>query len=385
MSQSFPQIRTIDDVLPHIEGRDEFVVKSREQFIIVDYVHIESDTFDVDPENPLTGMIRRECRGMLFDKSGKLISRAFNKFFNLNEREETMLENIDFSKPHRVMTKMDGSMIRPFLLDGKVEFGSMLGLTDWGKHAENWAKNNWTVYQYELVKEALYRNETPIFEWVSPSNRIVVQYDASEEGLYYLVSRNNLTGEYIFDQDLIDNMKSARNEGTVTSPEDFVDNVRGLQTGEGVVVYFDDGMLLKLKADDYVKAHRALDLTRDDWHIAELILMEEIDDLLPVLNQEARERVDAFETKFWELFHEKVDYLYERAYTLSEKYPNRIDLVKNIKNEVAHNDDANLVINAIDGKDMDQRVWYKARWKHLASEAKFNKMIEWFEATPKWR
>ena len=383
MSQSFPQIRTIDDVLPHIEGRDEFVVKSREQFIIVDYVHIESDTFDVDPENPLTGMIRRECRGMLFDKSGKLISRAFNKFFNLNEREETMLENIDFSKPHRVMTKMDGSMIRPFLLDGNVEFGSMLGLTDWGKYAENWAKNNWTVNQYDMIKEALYRNETPIFEWVSPDNRIVVQYDASEEGLYYLVSRNNLTGEYIFDQALIDNIKSARNEGVVKSPEDFVDSVRGLQTGEGVVIYFDDGMLLKLKADDYVKAHRALDLTRDDWHIAELILMEEIDDLRPVLNQEARERVDAFETKFWELFHMKVDYLYERADTLVTKYPNRVELINKVKSEVAHIDDAALVINAVDGKDMADRVHFKARWKHLSSGLKFEKLMEWLEATPK--
>lgn len=30
MNYKFPQIRTIDDVLPHIEGRSEFIVAERE-------------------------------------------------------------------------------------------------------------------------------------------------------------------------------------------------------------------------------------------------------------------------------------------------------------------------------------------------------------------
>lgn len=34
MNYYFPEIRTIDDVLPHIEGRDEFIVAEREGYFL---------------------------------------------------------------------------------------------------------------------------------------------------------------------------------------------------------------------------------------------------------------------------------------------------------------------------------------------------------------
>ena len=37
MNYSFPEIRTIDDVLPHIEGRKEFVVAEREGYTVINY------------------------------------------------------------------------------------------------------------------------------------------------------------------------------------------------------------------------------------------------------------------------------------------------------------------------------------------------------------
>jgi RNA ligase len=64
--------------------------------------------------------IRRECRGLVFDKNGWILARRFHKFFNLNEREETLARNVDFSKPHSVLAKIDGSMISPVIINGEI-------------------------------------------------------------------------------------------------------------------------------------------------------------------------------------------------------------------------------------------------------------------------
>jgi hypothetical protein len=71
MDLDFPLIRTIDDVLPAIDGRDEFIVAEREGYKIVNYVVNKEDTFfSGDPE---IDAIRRELRGIIFDENGVLI------------------------------------------------------------------------------------------------------------------------------------------------------------------------------------------------------------------------------------------------------------------------------------------------------------------------
>lgn len=45
MNYEFPVIRTIQDVLPHIEGRDEFVVAERDGYTVINYAVAMEDTF----------------------------------------------------------------------------------------------------------------------------------------------------------------------------------------------------------------------------------------------------------------------------------------------------------------------------------------------------
>ena len=52
------------------------------------------------------------------------------KFFNVNEREETLIQHIDFSQPHLILEKLDGSMITPFEVDSRIRWGTKMGLTD---------------------------------------------------------------------------------------------------------------------------------------------------------------------------------------------------------------------------------------------------------------
>jgi RNA ligase len=199
MNYQFPEIRHISDVLPHIEGRSEFVVAEREGYTVINYVVAMADTFDMYPagyDGPLStydlgGAIRRECRGLIFDRDGNIMSRPFHKFFNINEREETQAHCVDISQPHVIMEKMDGSMIRPIFVDGHLRLATKMGVTEVAMQAEAWlAAQDPILKQWMAIM--MIQDITPIFEWVSPFNQIVLAYETAD--LVLLALRHNITG-----------------------------------------------------------------------------------------------------------------------------------------------------------------------------------------------
>jgi RNA ligase len=193
MNYSFPTINSIDDVLPHIEGREEFIVAERDFGTVINYAVAYPDTFDMNGPNDIAGAMRRECRGLKFYPDGKIAARFLHKWFNVNEREETRSENINFTKPHRIEHKLDGSAIHPMLVEGHVRWMTKMGITQVSMQAEEFvAKNS----QYEkFAKWCIEQQLTPSFEWTSPHNQIVVMY--KKEQLTLLCLRNNITGEYL--------------------------------------------------------------------------------------------------------------------------------------------------------------------------------------------
>ena len=201
MHYTFPEIRTINDVLPHIEGREEFIVAEREFGTVINYAVAMTDTFDIYPAGyggrlstyDPGGAMRRECRGLIFDTEGKIMSRPFHKFFNVNEREETQTSDIDMSQPHVIMEKMDGSMIRPILVNGQLRLATKMGVTDVAMQAEAFMAKN-TKYK-DFCVWCVSKGLTPIFEWTSPFNQIVLPYE--EDMLTLLAVRENVTGHYL--------------------------------------------------------------------------------------------------------------------------------------------------------------------------------------------
>jgi RNA ligase len=317
MNYTFPEIRHISDVLPHVEGRDEFVVAEREGYTVINYAVAMADTFDMYPagyDGPLStydlgGAIRRECRGLIFDRDGNIMSRPFHKFFNINEREETQSHAIDMSQPHVIMEKMDGSMIRPILVDGYLRLATKMGVTEVAMQAESWL-----AAQDRRLKEWLRTmvdlGLTPLFEWVSPFNQIVLAYEAAD--LVYLGTRDNVTGEYAMDISCPFN--TVPQYGSVAGNlADYIARQRGAEGREGDIIRFADGHMLKIKNDWYVRIHKTMDKIRYDRHIVELILNEEVDDAIPMLPQHEADRVREFERRFAERLHSLVE-SYERYY-----------------------------------------------------------------------
>ena len=285
----FPLIRNISDVLPAIEGRDEFVVAEKEGYTVINYNVMMADTFDCP--------IRRECRGIIFDTAtGEIIRRPFHKFFNVNEREETQAHVVDLSRPHAILEKLDGSMIAPFMVNGQMIWGTKMGATEVAAPVEEFVRNNpdYVILANGLLPAGL----TPIFEWCSRKQRIVLDY--REDRLILTAIRNMKTGSYESHETLMDfgevfGIPVVRAYEPETDMKEFVETVRDMEDVEGFVVRFADGNMLKLKCDWYVQIHKAKEKILQDRNIVELILDQKLDDVKAHLPVEDCERLSWFE------------------------------------------------------------------------------------------
>jgi T4 RnlA family RNA ligase len=314
MNYEFPYITNISDVLPAIEGRDEFVVAVKEGYTVINYNVMMADTFpdvivDTDPYDQASGVyeqrdynaaVRRECRGIIFDTAtGEIIRRPFHKFFNVNEREETQDHVVDLSRPHAILEKLDGSMIAPFIVNGEMIWGTKMGATDVAQPVEEFVKNNpdYITFASGLLQAGF----TPIFEWCSRKQRIVLDY--REDQLVLTAIRKIRTGVYETHESLQDfaevfGIPLVRAYEPETDMKEFLETVRDMEDVEGFVVRFNDGHMLKLKCHWYLQIHKAKEAILQDRNIVELILDEKLDDVKAHLPQEDRDRLTAFEGEF---------------------------------------------------------------------------------------
>lgn len=260
---NFPHITHLDDVIREFEGRKDFAILDRGSYRVIDYLYTDKDTF----ETP----ILKEGRGLKFDRAGNVIARPFQKFFNLNEREETRAENFNWGSRILVMDKLDGSMIHPALVDGELLFMTRKGHTDVAQQAMDEVS-----YNPDEMIQFLRRGITPIYEYVSPNNRIVLRYQ--EPALRLLAYRDMRTGQYLgtpFGK-VVDQL----------DPEQYVETVRAMQGEEGVVLRFlDTNQMVKIKADEYVQLHKAFDLFSSPKKVYEAIINDNVDDIIPLLSE----------------------------------------------------------------------------------------------------
>jgi RNA ligase len=386
MNYKFPEIRTIDDVLPHIEGREEFIVGEREGYTVINYAVSMEDTFPpvkvaggsarMREERSLTYRMRRECRGLIFYPDGRLMSRPFHKFFNVNEREETQMNKIDLSQSHVIMEKLDGSMIRPLVINGVLRLGTKMGVTDVAMNAEVWLAergDNVKSWLWMCIENGV----TPIFEWTSRKNQIVIDYDI--DNLILTACRRNLTGEYFLPNaddgcpfDVVPVYGSV--EGNLA---DYIARAREMEGREGDIIRFVDGHMLKIKNDWYVRIHKTMDNIRFDRHIVDLILNEELDDAVAMLPEKEHARVKDFERRFWTAFNDterKLEALIKTANTVYQGDRKRVALEFVPKLERA--DSGQFIFGALVGKNLREMMLANVK-KYLTSNARWDECAEW--------
>jgi RNA ligase len=303
MNYKFPDINHIDDVVPHIEDRPEFKVMVKDWYTVINYMVAFDTTFEWDSNDPIGSSIRRECRGLIFDtETGQLISRPYSKFFNAGERDETQLNKINLYEPHVVLSKIDGSMIRTIPTKEGFRLASKAGITDVAMNAEVFIADK--PHYATFINKCIQKGTTPIFEWVSRKNRIVIDYE--NDDLILTAIRYNDIGSYVT-YEVMKNYASAWGipvveavDGlAVQNIELFVKQVREWEDEEGVVVRFDSGHMVKIKSSDYVLRHKSKDAINQEKNVIETILNDSVDDLVPLLTPEDADRVKSFQNAFW--------------------------------------------------------------------------------------
>ena len=304
MIYNFPEITHINDVIPHIEDWQEFKVMKKDWYTVINYMVAFDETFSHVRHRSIHNMkIRRECRGLIFDtETGKLISRPYHKFFNVGEREETAINKVDLYEPHVVLEKLDGSMIRPIPTKEGFRLATKAGITDVAMNAEVFIADK-TNYR-ELILELIDDRKTPIFEWCSRKNRIVVDYP--EDQLILTGIRDNQSGNYVSYSKMATAayyanipVVKAVDGLAVQNIELFVKQIREWDDGEGIVLRFDSGHMVKVKADEYVLRHKSKEQINQEKNVLQTILSDSVDDLVPLLTPDDATRLKAFQTAFW--------------------------------------------------------------------------------------
>lgn len=336
-------IEHIDDVLPFVSNRQDFVVAHKDGYTVIDYVYALPETFD----HPA----RIECRGIKFAPDGTILERPLHKFFNVGERTETQPHLLDFTQPHTVMEKLDGSMIHPAIVDGEVVFMTRMGCTDHARKAER--------HLSERIADVIIGNPdiTLIFEWTAPDNRIVVPY--RESALTLLACRHKISGAYLPHSGLHE-FADAMGVPVVpihtlahASGADFIAHARAVRGMEGFVVRFDNGLMVKAKGEDYVLKHKAKESVLQEKNVLQLVLRDELDDVLPLLEPEDREAIERYASAVLAGIHATAVRL--DAYALANSYLDQKSYAQGVANDLPRHLSP-LAFQVRAGKDARQSV-----------------------------
>jgi RNA ligase len=240
-----------------------------------------------------------EMRGLtfVFNSDGSLFKRylLLHKFFNLNQVEETQYSLIKDLKIKSIHNKEDGS-IASFI---KLPNGDVVGKSKMSFESEQALGMNRLYNSNSDLKKfidwSLDNDLVAVFEYVAPTNRIVLKY--SDEELILLRLRDNKTGEYLDLSDYSDKIGSIKvAPSDVGTLDELVELSHSVEDKEGWIIEFTNGLFIKIKTSWYVSLHGLLtdDLYREHV-LVKYILDEKIDDILgqiPENEFESHERIN---------------------------------------------------------------------------------------------
>jgi hypothetical protein len=217
-------------------------------------------------------------RSSIWTNDGDLVSASFRKFTNLLEQPD--FEPLDEKGKLEWIKKIDGST----LVISKFR-GQLIVRTRGTVDAESTMENGDEIPALKQKYPALFDNElvntesvSILCEWFSPRN-IIVEIESSEPELWLIGIVNHNNYEY-FPQEKLDDLAKLWN---IPRPERFqfntvcemADSVKEWKKGEGIVVYGNNGQVLKkAKADLYLVKHRMKDELNSENRFIELYVHE---------------------------------------------------------------------------------------------------------------
>ena len=244
----------IDQIMDRCEldrlVRDRYIVaRGDETGSYILYNYTEKATFD-----RVWTQETRQCRGLIITTDGTIVARPFDKFFNIDENDETRIGALETRPgPIEITEKLDGSMIAVWYHDGW-HTSTRGSFTSSQAQAAAW----WLAAQPHKLTDIL-KDFTLLCEWCAPDNRVVLKYDRAD--LVLIGARLTSTGTDIHYEQLphIANLADLRIVPHTTDSLATLAEQRGTRTGmEGWVARWPDGFRVKIKTQDYLRLHRLI-------------------------------------------------------------------------------------------------------------------------------
>jgi hypothetical protein len=198
-------------------------------------------------------------RSSIWTKDGELVSASWKKFTNLGEQLE--FEPIDIDSDIEFIHKLDGST----LIISKFK-GELIVRTR-GTHDATILANGDEIPFLKQKYPLIFNNDTLnseqysiICEWYSPKN-VIVEREAEEPTLWLTGVVKHDDYSYVLQKDL-DVFASEWKIGrpvryNFNSLSSMIESVNQWKKGEGIVIYGNDGQVLKkTKSDRYLLLHR---------------------------------------------------------------------------------------------------------------------------------
>lgn len=266
-------------------------------------------------------LVTKECRGLILSMDFKVISRAFDRFFNYNECGESLRNNEECY----AIEKIDGSLIKIYHFDGawlvstrgtafaecnvpgskstyKQAVFEALSLINSGDVIDVQAEERFQQFCQDCDMNM---EHTYILELTGKTNRIVTEYNPHKYELWLLgIRRNDLIGEYINPDTVKLSDKILRPKQFIfTNIKECIEQAKTLQKmQEGFVVYNQTTFepIYKVKSPTYVNALNSV-TTLTDHDIWKMIVNGECTEFA-AYNPQHRQKIDQYSKDMNEYF-----------------------------------------------------------------------------------
>jgi hypothetical protein len=245
------------------------------------------------------------CRGDVVRASdGKVMAKAPNKFFNLNENKhvtEQVVKDMTNINHFIASEKMDGILIVPFIdTNGKLVFTTRGSFTEERLDVINKYIPNIQEYEY-FVKMCNEMDIYPIFELVCPESFIKVQYPKEKYGVWFTNASDiygNIYNPCVIRSKLMKIFKTIpysgiKNFTTIEKAIQYVNSFNYYYDYEGLVLTYNDiDLSVKIKATKY------MEMNIDDFArgkietIYDLWASNTLDDVIAILPSTIQDKVN---------------------------------------------------------------------------------------------
>lgn len=210
----------------------------------------------------------RECRSIVINVvSDEIAILPFNKFFNINELDETNIdvvkERMLNAKSIEITDKLDGSMQCARFYNNKIIMSGSksLSVNDSWRLSDGYKMLTTNENYVQMLVEN--PDLTFIFEYLSYEDSHVVIYSEDDYGLHLIGVRNTITGELYSYNVMLDYAKKYNVKTTTLFVDKTLDEIMESlddyksNEKEGFVLNIDNFMV-KIKYNDYVAMHKIL-------------------------------------------------------------------------------------------------------------------------------